>query len=156
MRRPNGWLPLATGLAVLLFAGCVSKVESVPAVSPGPQRPEPTVAGALVIEQFLRAVNAYDLDTMARLHGTVNGPIAGLYPAAEVRDRMRVMAEILKHEDYSILRTEIVPGRRDEASAVIVKMAVGGRDIEVPYTLVWTHSRNWLIEKVDLEKVTGR
>jgi hypothetical protein len=33
---------------------------------------------------------------------------------------------------------------------------VRGRQVEVPYTLVWSDDRTWLIENIDLTKVTGR
>jgi glutaredoxin 2 len=117
---------------------------------------DPAVAGALVIEQFLRAVNASDLDTMARLFGTKEGPIVRLYDSKQVEDRMFVIARVLRHEDYTILRQEVVPGRREEATRVLVRMTIEGRQIELPYTLVWSNDRTWYIEQIPLEQVTGR
>ena len=46
-----------------------------------------TLATSLVIEQFLRAVNAKDLDTMARLFGTRDGSIRNRDPKQQVEDR---------------------------------------------------------------------
>jgi hypothetical protein len=148
------------GIALALtfvLAGCATRVEPLPGGSPAaPGRTDPTVAGALVIEQFLRAVNAQDFDTMARLFGTKQGPVVKLYDRQQVEDRMFALAGILKHDDYKIRGTEVVPGRRDEASRIIVQMSVRGRQVDVPYTLVWSDDRTWLIEQIDLEKVTGR
>lgn len=159
MRRGGrGQALLAAVLIGAVCAACVSRVEPLPgAPAPAGGTPtDPAVAGALVIEQFLRAVNAQDLEGMARSFGTKQGPIIRLYDRKQVDDRMFVMARVLRHEDYAILRQEIVPGRRDEATQVIVRMTIGGRQHELPFTLVWSNDRTWYIEQIPLERVTGR
>ena len=155
MRRGEGRRALGAAGAVLLLAACVSRVEG-PAASPGSTPTDPMVAGALVIEQFLRAVNANDIDAMSRLFGTKQGPVARQWTRQQIEDQLFLLANVLEHENYDILRTEIVPGRRDEAATLIVRMTVNGRQVEVPYTLVWSDDRTWLIENIDLTKVTGR
>jgi hypothetical protein len=157
-RRTRAWSFVASALMIGLFAGCVSRVEPAsPSGSGGGAPPsDPMMSGALVVEQFLRAVNANDLDSMARLFGTREGPIVRLYDKKQVDDRMFALANILKHDDYQIVRSEIVPGRREEATNLIVRMNVRGRQSDVPYTLVWSNDRTWLIEQIDLQKVTGR
>lgn len=154
--RTCRWSLAAAALVTVNFASCVSRVESVPAAPGGAAPTDPMMSGALVVEQFLRAVNANDLDAMARLFGTRQGPIVRLYDRKQVDDRMFALANILKHDDYQIVRNEIVPGRREEATNLIVRMSVRGRESEVPYTLVWSNDRTWLIEQIDLQKVTGR
>ncbi len=139
-----------------MLASCVSRVEGPARVAPGASPTDPMVAGALVIEQFLRAANANDIDTMSRLFGTKQGPVARLWPKQQVEDQLFLLANVLKHDNYGILRTEVVPGRRDEATNLIVQMTVRGRQVDVPYTLVWSDDRTWLIENIDLTKVTGR
>jgi hypothetical protein len=145
---------MAAGTALLLGA-CVSRVEGPVPAAPSPPR-QPAVAGGLVIEQFLRAVNGNDLDTMARLFGTRQGPIVQLYERKRVDEWMFALASVLKHDNYAIQGTQVVPGRRDEATEVIVKMNVRGREVDVPYTLVWSDGKTWLIEKIAVDKVTGR
>ena len=154
---------LALAASATLTA-CVTKVES-PSTMPAAQPPQaagapvgtgaPSVATALVIEQFLRAVNAKDLDTMARLFGTVDGPITRRDPRKDIDNRMFAIATILRHEDYAIEGMQIVPGRRDEATRVNVSMTVQGRSVRVPYTLVWSTDGNWLVEQIDIEAVTS-
>jgi hypothetical protein len=150
---------VAAALAIGFTASCATRVEPA-ASSPGSgaaaSRTDPSVAGALAIEQFLRAVNDQDFDTMARVFGTKQGPIGQLYDKKQVDERMFALATILKHEDYKIQGTQAVPGRREEATQVVVRMTVRGRQVDVPYTLVWSDGRTWLIEQIDLEKVTGR
>jgi hypothetical protein len=139
-----------------MLASCVSRVEGPGQVAPAASPTDPMVAGALVVEQFLRAANANDIDTMSRLFGTKQGPVARLWTKQQVEDQLYLLANVLKHENYGILRSEVVPGRRDEATSLIVQMTVRGRQVEVPYTLVWSDDRTWLIENIDLTKVTGR
>lgn len=134
--------------------GCVTRTEGGNAPSAGPSAP--AVATSLVIEQFLRAVNASDLDTMSRLFGTRQGPIVELYDRRQVDDRMYTIASILRHQDYTIVGTEIVPGRRDEATQVNVRMTVRGHEVQVPYTLVWSEDEKWLIEQIGLDAITNR
>lgn len=159
MRRGGrGPTLLAAVLMGVVCAGCVSRTEPLTgAPAPASGTPtDPSVAGALVIEQFLRAVNAQDLEGMARVFGTKQGPIIRLYDRKQVNDRMFVMARVLRHEDYAILRQEVVPGRRDEATQVVVRMTINGRQYELPYTLVWSNDRTWYIEQIPLDRVTGR
>jgi hypothetical protein len=139
-----------------MLASCVSRVEGPGQVAPAASPTDPMVAGAPVVEQFLRAANANDIDTMSRLFGTKQGPVARLWTKQQVEDQLYLLANVLKHENYGILRSEVVPGRRDEATSLIVQMTVRGRQVEVPYTLVWSDDRTWLIENIDLTKVTGR
>jgi hypothetical protein len=144
------------------LSACVTKVESPGTMPSAPQAAgaprgtgAPSVATSLVIEQFLRAVNAKDLDTMARLFGTVAGPITVRDSQKDIDNRMFAIATILRHEDYSIEAMQIVPGRRDEATLVNVSMTVQGRSVRVPYTLVWSKDGNWLVEQIGIEAVTS-
>ena len=115
---------------------------------------DPSVAGVLVIEQFLRAANASELERMAELHGSMAGPISTLYPPADVQRRMQLMATILRHQDYQVLDVEPVPARRGEAWIASVEMTLQQRTVNVPFTLVWT-GNSWLIECVEVVRITG-
>jgi hypothetical protein len=142
-------------LALLMFStACVSR--RVEPLTPNEALPGNTdVATSLVIEQFLRAANENDLDIMASLFGTVNGPNIGRVPKDQLDQQLFAIASILRHESYEIVRRQIVPGRRSEATEVTVRMNMGrNRIIDVPYTLVYTNANNWLIEQIDLEKIT--
>jgi hypothetical protein len=115
--------------------------------------PEPAFAATMTLERFLRAANQNDLDTMAALFGTTDGSVTRTWSKREVDDRMFLLASLLRHSDYSILGETIVPGRRDEATQLNVRLVVAQGPVQVPFTLV--RSRNqWLVEKVDIEPIT--
>jgi hypothetical protein len=140
-------------MAVVLLAACGGASRPEPQ-NPMPSNPE--VATQLVIEQFLRAANSNDLDTMARLFGTVDGSILNRDPRQLVDEQMFALASILRHDSFTIQRFEIVPGRRDEATRAIVNMQIGQRRVDVPYTLVWSNGSSWLIEQIGIQNITNR
>lgn len=117
------------------------------------QAPEPAFAAAMTVERFLRAANQNDLDTMAQLFGTRDGPVARTWSRREQDERMFLLASLLRHSDYTITGEQIVPGRREEATQLNVRMVVSQGPVQVPFTLV--RSRNqWLVENVDIESIT--
>jgi hypothetical protein len=145
------------GLACMVSA-CVQKVES---------RPQPAVSGSavapgLVLEQFLRAVNAAaandtsGVTVMGRLFGTTEGSVNRVDEPRNVEQRMFLIASILRHDDYKILGEQIVPGRLNEARQINVEMAIGERKVTVPFTMVRTRADNWLVESVGVETLTAR
>jgi hypothetical protein len=143
-------------LAVLVFGACGGN----------PENAAPSVAPQLIVEQFLRAVNGVfeqsdaqrnvSLETMGRLFGTRDGPIIGRDPRKEVEQRMYALASILRHDDYNIQEQQIVPGRREDAIRLLVRMKFGERQVPVPYTMVRTARSSWLIEQIDVEPITSR
>ena len=114
------------------------------------------LAPALVVERFLQAANRSDLATMARLFGTRDGPVAERDPRAEVEQRMYALASILRHDDYALQGERLVPGRTGEAVQIVVRMRIGSRQVPVPFTVVRTERRGWLVEQIDIEAITGR
>lgn len=137
---------LTAATLALLAAACTTS-----SVVPGPAQ---AVAPTLIVEQFLRAVNAGDLDTMARLFGTREGSIAERDSPQQVDNRMFAIASVLRHEDYRIEGEQIVPGRREEATQLLVRLTFPDRDVVVPFTMVITDDRTWMIEQIAIERVT--
>jgi hypothetical protein len=117
---------------------------------------QPPIASSLVIEQFLRAVNARDLASMGRLFGTADGPIGKRDPVQNVETRMYTLATIMKHDDYKIESAEIVPGRGEDATRVMVRMTIAQRIYRVPFTLVHSKGDVWLVEQIGIEEITNR
>jgi hypothetical protein len=145
---------LAVFMGALLTApGAVAAQSVQAAASRGGQ---PAVAASLVIEQFLRASNANELETMARLFGTRDGAVIDRDPRDANEKRMFAVATILRHEDYRIEGNEIVPGRSDEATRVRVRMTIGGQSFAVPFTLVQSKRGLWLIEEIGIEEITSK
>jgi hypothetical protein len=132
-------------LCLVLSSGCVTR-----------RLQSPEMAGmlpVLSVERFLQAANAKDLEAMRQLFGTHAGPVEG--ERQELELRMAAIAEILKHEDYKIVGDEREPGREFPTTRVRVSLTKDGRSIpEVPFLVVQTDKGGWLVEQVDLEKVT--
>lgn len=135
------------------------------------------MAPMLSVERFLQASNQRDLHAMARLFGTADGPVIetgstlgcafkkmgswiGLGERCEtlqeVELRMDVIAQILEHENYTITSDDRVPGRVHPTTRIGVHMVIDGRDIfDVPFLVVQTKEGRWLVQEIDLTKVTG-
>ncbi len=153
MGKTRIFLAVVAGTLLALASPAGLKAQTV---IPATNRGQPAVAASLVIEQFLRAVNANELETMARLFGTQAGPVIDRDPRAQNEKRMFALASIMRHEDYRIEGTQVVPGRGDEATLVNVRMTVNRRAVLVPFTLVQTKRGTWLVEQIGIESITQR
>ncbi len=118
-------------------------------------RPLFPVAPALIVERFLQAANTRDLETMSRLFGTDDGPIAETGRRVEIELRMDVIAEILQHDDYEIISERRVPGTEFPSNRIGVDLLLpGGTTVrDVGFTVVESDNR-WLINVIELVKVT--
>ena len=133
----------------------VGSVLLVSACGGGAVRRDPAVPPSLTIERFLRAANENDLDTMISLFGTREGSVRGEWGKEEADRRMFLLANVLRHTDYTVGPEQIVPGRRDEAAQFTVRL-VTQRDgtLQVPMTLVWSRDGQWLIENIPVDRIT--
>jgi len=135
------------------------------------------VAPMLSVERFLQASNERDLHGMASLFGSADGPVietGGAFGCAfkrmgswiglgercttiqEIELEMDLIAEILRHQDYTITSDSQVPGRQHPTTRVMVNLFINGRDYpDVPFLVVQTGEERWLVEEIDLTKVTG-
>ncbi|MDT8342547.1 MAG: hypothetical protein RQ751_13635 [Longimicrobiales bacterium] len=137
-------------LLPLVLAGCTSRVVE----NRGGGDPLAGVAPVLSVERFLQAVNAQDFESMARLFGTVDGPVEG--PWQEVELRMATIAQILQHQDYRIGSERLEPGRPNPTRRVGVDLTISGRVVpDVAFLVVRTSAGRWMVEQIDLEKVTS-
>ena len=161
---------LVFAFTLLVTAGCTQPVRR--------SQGGVAVAPMLSVERFLQASNARDYDAMARLFGTSNGPISdtgGTFGCAfkkmgswmglgsrcvrfeEVELRMATIAEVLRHQDYKIASERIEPGRSTTTNRVGVDLTRQGEVIrDVPFLVVRTASGSWLIQEIELQKLTGR
>jgi hypothetical protein len=112
---------------------------------------------AMTVERFLRAANQNDLDTMSDLFGTRDGPVRQLWPRSEVDSRMFMLASVLRHSDYTITGEQIVPGRREEATQLMVRIVLADNTVNLPFTLVRNaRTQHWLIEDIPIDRITRR
>jgi len=130
---PGGRVVHAMLLPRLLLAAVAGCGGTAGQIGPAPP-PEP----ARAVEMFLEAAGRRDHAAMARLFGTVDGPIgdrggtlgcafrkAGSWirlgerclEAREVELRMYVIAAILRHDTYRVRSEEAVAGRRQQVCA---------------------------------------
>ena len=166
-RRLGGLLALCP--AGLLAAGCAT---------PSPLPPAAEDAGPLhATERFLDAANRRDLDALAHAFGTHRGAIAdtggalgcGLRRLAsllavasrcptrqEVEVRMHAIAAVLRHDGYEVTSAEQVPGRDPPVTRVSVEVRRGERIHRDVGVFVVRTASGWLVESVELEKITGR
>jgi hypothetical protein len=161
---------LLFAIPLLAQGGCTT----TRVVSPGEM---PALAPTLSVERFLQASNQADIHAMARLWGTADGPAIETGSAfgcafkkigswigigdrcrtiQEVELEMSLIAEILRHEDFTVVSEARMPGREDPTTRVGVNLLIRGRDIsDVPFLVVQTGEGRWLVEEIDLGKVTG-
>jgi hypothetical protein len=127
---------------------CVTREVRVPVATPS------SVAPALIVEQFMRAVNSNDIDAMLRLWGTRDGPVPARQRPSFER-RMVAVASILRHQDYEFEGDQIVPGRRDEAVQIMVRVTTTRQTAVVPFTMVQGRGGNWLVEQIGIDRLTN-
>lgn len=161
---------LILALTVTLTASCASRSVGDGAMA--------AVAPMLSVERFLQAANSRDLDAMARLFGTADGPMAetggavgcafkkmgswiGLgracMTAQDVELRMDAIAQILEHDDYRVISESRVAGRRDPTTRVGVNLRFGQQTVQdVPFEVVQTDGGRWLVQQIGLERITER
>ena len=140
---------LAVSILLTSVAACTSRTvvnESQFAVAP-----------SLTVERFLQAANTRDLETMSRLFGTSDGPIADSGRREEIELRMDVIAEILQHNDYEIVSERRVAGARDVSNRIGVDLVLRGgiRVRDVGFTVVLESADRWLVNVIELGKITG-
>jgi len=159
----------ARGALLVLLAASAASCTTVVRQGAGA-----AVVAQLSLERFLQASNARDLEGMARLFGTQSGPAwdtgstfgcafkkigswFGGSPCVQKHDvevRMDAIAQILRHDDYRIVREEAVAGRMGQATRVFVDLTVRGQTVrEVPFVIVRSGGGQWLVEEVDLARI---
>ncbi len=165
-----GFGRLALLAVAIVPAACATQVMQPPAAA--------AVAAPLAVERFLQAANSRDLHGMGRLFGTPGGAMMdtgstfgcmfkkigswfggqSCVTRQDVEIRMDAMSSILRHENYRIVRHEMVAGRDTPTTRVVVNLTIGGRSVDnVPFLVVQASGGRWLVQEVDLERVmTGR
>lgn len=113
--------------------------------SPGP---------ALLVERFLQAANANDLETMSQLFGTRDRTIVQLDGQTQAEERMYVLASLLRHDDWSIQGQRTVPGRMMDATELLVEIRRGDARAVTPILVVRRSRGGWIIERIDVEPLT--
>lgn len=165
-------------LEAILVAGVVALSASCASSGPRATGPMAGPEAMLSVERFLQAANTRDLDAMARIFGTEEGPMAeragstvgcafkrmgswvGLSRRCirweRIELQMNTIALILQHDDYRIRSESSVAGRRHPTTRVGVDLERGSqRYQDVPFVVVRAPDGRWLIEEVGLDRITA-
>lgn len=159
---------LVLTVLVLFLGGCATRSTGSAEMA--------GVAPMLSVERFLQAANSRDLQAMARIFGTAEGPVAetgstfgcafkklgswiGLgercRTASEVELRMDAIADILEYEDYRIVSEQRVAGRQHRTTRIGVNLTQNDEVIpDVPFEVVRTPEGRWMVQQIGLEKIT--
>lgn len=136
---------------IAVLAATVAACGGEPASrTPAAQSPGP----ALVVERFLQAANANDLETMTQLFGTSDRNIVALEGRTRAEERMYVLASLLRHDDWSIRGQQTVPGRITDAIELEVRVVKGDESAVVPFLVVRRKGDGWIIEEIGVEPLT--
>lgn len=146
-RRPH--LALLALVGAVVSTGCATQTVEAPP-------PEMAAMGPMLsVERFLQAANARDFEAMARLFGTADGPVKG--DRQEIELWMSTIAEVLRHQDYEIVSDRRAPGHEHPTNRIGVDIRKNRNELvrDVPFLVVRAKSGVWLIEQIDLEKITS-
>jgi hypothetical protein len=134
---------------LLAVTACATRARQE-SVTPAAQSPGP----ALLVERFLQAANANDLETMSQLFGTRDRTIVQLDGQTQAEERMYVLASLLRHDDWFIQGQRTVPGRMMDATELLVEIRRGENRAVTPILVVRRARGGWIIERIDVEPLT--
>ena len=141
--------------ASLMLMGCTTQTSTPSRAGSGSQGVMDSMAPILSVERFLQAANSYDFDAMARLFGTVDGPMPG--EPLEIEQQMDLIARILRHDDFEVSSERPLAGRQARTTRVGVDLTIGGRVFpDVGFEVVRTNDGQWMVEVIDLVAITNR
>ena len=67
---------------------------------------------------------------------------------------MNAISSILQHQNYRIVREEMVAGRDSPTTRGVVNLTIGGQRIDnIPFLVVEASRGRWLVQEVDLQAV---
>jgi hypothetical protein len=117
---------------------------------PAPAGVGAAMAPASAVEQFMGFAAQQKYTEMGYVFGTARGPLAEQQAPGRVVRRMQAIANVLRHDSYSMTGVMPIPGRAD-ARQVTVQMRQGARTVNIPFTVVQGPGGRWLVEVIDLE-----
>lgn len=124
---------------VLLLVACGG--GSAPAV-------EPATSADGAVRSFMQAVADSNVEKMASLWGTANGPASKTNQPPDWQRRVAIMQAYLRHQSFRITSDELEasPNRR----ALQVELKRESCTWTVPFVVVRAGERGWLVTQVDL------
>ena len=131
---------------LFLLAACSSATRN--AANDGQLTGAP--APQLAVEQFLRAVNAKDLQAMSTVFGTKNGPARETIERTELEKREIVLACYFAHDSSRILSE--TPGLQNHRD-VRVELKKGGLTRQTTFYTIKGPGDRWYVDNMDIAAV---
>ena len=129
---------------LVLLAACSSATRSNTGALTG--APTPQVA----VEQFLRAVNAKDLQAMSVVFGTKNGPARETMDRNELEKREIILACYFAHDSARIIgETPGLQGHRD----IRVELKKGNLARQTTFFAIKGPADRWYVDNMDIASV---
>ncbi len=124
-------------------------------VSCGGQSAAPFIAPAspeLTVTSFLSAVRSNDLNMMARLWGTKDGPVLGRMDSEELQRRLFVMQAYLDHQGFEVMPPDPGALTMPNERSLKIRLLRNGCEVALPVTVVQTDF-GWLISNINLDEI---
>lgn len=104
----------------------------------------------LAVEQFLRAVNAKDLQAMSTVFGTKDGPARATMDRTELEKREIILACYFNHDTNRVLGEN---SGRDSHREVRVELTKGNLRRETTFYAVKGPGGRWYVDNMDIASV---
>lgn len=130
----------------LLLLPVVAACTSLPLIGSATGAESP--GGA--IQQFLAAAQRKDLEAMAKVWGTDNGPASKTLSTRELERRELIMIQCLPHEKATIGVT--TPGEAGRLR-VVVELTAPLRSAKPVFTVVKGPAGRWYVENLEIDQL---
>ena len=109
---------------------------------------EPSTSASGAVRSFMQAVADSNIDKMASLWGTANGPASRTNQPPDYRRRVAIMQAYLRNQSFRI--TSDVPENDQNRRALQVEIRRETCTWSVPFVALKANNGNWLVTRVDL------
>jgi hypothetical protein len=130
--------------AAALVAGCGGGGGA----GAGAGQVHPSNTASAAVENFMRAVADSNLNAMASLWGTANGPAARTKQPADYERRIVVMRSYLVNDDWRIVSD--APDGSEARHAVQVQLRRQACTWSVPFGVLQLSDKSWIVNQIDL------
>jgi hypothetical protein len=110
----------------------------------------PATSANGAVQSFMQAVADSNVQTMASLWGTVNGPASKTNQPPDWQRRVAIMQAYLRNQSFRITSDQPETGPGPDRRALQVEIKRDTCTWSVPFVAVKTREGAWLVTQVDL------
>lgn len=114
----------------------------------GPADVQPATSGNEAVRSFMQAVADSNVEKMASLWGTANGPASKTNQPSDWQRRIAIMQAYLRHQSFRI--TSDQPEAAENRRALQVEIKRDTCTWTVPFVAVRVPNGSWLVTQIDL------